>query len=248
MIDVGLADPDARVRQRYLDLIVNAESRSMLRQRSVAVRALRDGFDRRAATSRSRRRCCRRCTAVPTPALHHPHQRLRHAALSAHRAGAVPQAAGVGGVERVFELNRNFRNEGADATHNPEFTMLEAYQAYGRLRRHAGADPGADPARPRPRRTGGDRRRPTTWRLDRVDIGGDWPTSPSTTRSRAALGVELTADTSGDKLRRGLRGARTSRRPARDPGRSCWRYTSELVEGHTYEPTFYLDFPTESRR
>ncbi len=42
----------------------------------------------------------------------------------------------VGGIERVFEINRNFRNEGADSTHSPEFAMLEAYEAYGDYRRH----------------------------------------------------------------------------------------------------------------
>jgi lysyl-tRNA synthetase class 2 len=88
---VGLADPDARVRQRHLDLIVNAESRSMMRQRSVAVRALRDGFDRRGyvEVAGGARRCQR-------PPIHHPHQRLRHEPLFAHRAGAVPQAASRG--------------------------------------------------------------------------------------------------------------------------------------------------------
>ena len=52
----------------------------------------------------------------------------------------------VGGIERVFEINRNFRNEGVDSSHSPEFAMLEAYQAYTRLQRHGRADPGTDPA------------------------------------------------------------------------------------------------------
>ena len=59
----------------------------------------------------------------------------------------------VGGVERVFELGRDFRNEGVDATHNPEFTMLEAYEAYGDYTSMRDTGPGADPSRPPPRRT-----------------------------------------------------------------------------------------------
>ena len=57
----------------------------------------------------------------------------------------------VGGMGRIFEINRNFRNEGADATHNPEFTALEAYRGLRRLRLHARADARGDPAPPRPR-------------------------------------------------------------------------------------------------
>ena len=53
----------------------------------------------------------------------------------------------VGGIEKVYEIGRIFRNEGADATHNPEFTMLEAYEAYGDYNTIGDADPGADPGR-----------------------------------------------------------------------------------------------------
>jgi len=127
---VGLADPDARVRQRHLDLIVNAESRSMMRQRSVAVRALRDGFDRRGYVE------------VETPMLQAVHgganARPFITHINAYDTNLYLRIApelflkrlAVGGMSRIFELNRNFRNEGADATHNPEFTSLEAYEAW----------------------------------------------------------------------------------------------------------------------
>ncbi len=60
-----------------------------------------------------------------------PHQPARHRSVSAHRAGALSEARWcVGGFERVYEINRNFRNEGVSTRHNPEFTMLELYQAY----------------------------------------------------------------------------------------------------------------------
>ena len=217
---VGLADPDARVRQRHLDLIVNGESRSMMRQRSVAVRALRDGFDRRGYVE------------VETPMLQAVHgganarpfithiNAYDSEPLFAHRTGAVPQAAAVGGMSRIFELNRNFRNEGADATHNPEFTSLEAYQAWAdyndmrELTREliievATAVHGRAIAR-RPDDDGG-------W--TEVDISGDWPTVTVYDAASAATGVELTTSTSSDKLRRGVRGARHSRARTGHPGR-----------------------------
>ena len=63
-------------------------------------------------------------------AVRHPPQRARHGRVPAHRARAVPEAAVVGGFEKVFEIGRVFRNEGLGYRWNPEFTMLELYQAY----------------------------------------------------------------------------------------------------------------------
>ena len=80
----------------------------------------------------------------------------------------------VGGVERVFEIGRNFRNEGVDATHNPEFTMLEAYQAYGdyTTMRELARELILAAARGRARRAAG----PSTGhRRAECDIGGPWP-------------------------------------------------------------------------
>ena len=121
---------EARVRQRYVDLIVRPQAREMVRTRAdggtqparVAVPAQlsRGGNADVAAAARRRRR----------PAICDAQQRTRHRSLSADRAGAIPEACVVGGIERVFEINRNFRNEGMDSTHSPEFAMLEAYQAY----------------------------------------------------------------------------------------------------------------------
>ena len=108
----------------------------------------------------------------------------------------------VGGVEQVFELGRNFRNEGADATHNPEFTMLEAYQAYGDYDHDARADPRADPAGGARRRSAAPIVRPTG-RRRRVSTS-------------AASGRSITVN---DAISRGARRARsTADTPA---GASC---------------------------
>jgi lysyl-tRNA synthetase class 2 len=109
----------------------------------------------------------------------------------------------VAGVERVFELNRNFRNEGIDATHNPEFTMLEAYQAYadyGTMRQlmrelvqyAAEAAYGAQVVR-RPGPDG---------KVVEHDISGDWPVIPVHEAVSAALGEQIDAGTPVEVLRR----------------------------------------------
>src|SRR5439155_1420779 len=121
---------EALVRQRHLDLIVNPAAREMLRVRSAAVHAVRTALIERGFLE------------VETPILQRVHgganARPFHTHINAYNLPLYLRIApelylkrlAVGGVENVFELGRDFRNEGADATHNPEFTMLEAYQAY----------------------------------------------------------------------------------------------------------------------
>src|SRR5262249_54260083 len=126
-----LTDPEQRVRLRYVDLIVNDEARRMARLRGDTLRAIREDLT------------ARDFVEAETPMLQPIHGGAAADPLSAHiTAYALDlhmriaiqlhlKRLGVGGIEKVFELGRNFRNEGADATHNPEFTMLEAYEAYG---------------------------------------------------------------------------------------------------------------------
>ena len=127
----GLADPEARVRQRYLDLIMNADARRRLAARSAVLRAVRTTLDGRGFLE------------VETPMLQTVHgganARPFRTHINAYDLDLYLRIAPelylkrlmVGGLDKVFEIGRNFRNEGADATHNPEFTMLEAYEAYG---------------------------------------------------------------------------------------------------------------------
>jgi lysyl-tRNA synthetase class 2 len=126
----GLADTEIRYRQRYLDLIMNEESRRVFAIRNRLIRMLRDFFRDRDFVE------------VETPMLH-PIQGGATARpfTTHHNALDMPlflriapelylKRLVVGGYERVFEINRNFRNEGLSTRHNPEFTMLEFYQAY----------------------------------------------------------------------------------------------------------------------
>ena len=127
----GLTDPETRVRRRYLDLIVNPEARFMLKARSEVVRSLRDSLYRRGFTEVE----TPMLQVVPGGAAARPF--VTH--INAYELDLYLRIAPelylkrllVGGSEKIFELNRNFRNEGADATHNPEFTMLELYETYG---------------------------------------------------------------------------------------------------------------------
>ncbi|HEY0699829.1 MAG TPA: bifunctional lysylphosphatidylglycerol synthetase/lysine--tRNA ligase LysX, partial [Micromonospora sp.] len=126
----GLADPEAKVRQRYLDLAVDPAARELLRARSVAVQGLRGGL------------LARDFLEVETPVLQRVHGGANARPFTTHinaydlrlHLRIAPELylkrLAVGGVERVFEIGRAFRNEGVDFSHNPEFTVLEAYQAY----------------------------------------------------------------------------------------------------------------------
>lgn len=127
----GLHDVETRYRQRYADLIANEETVQVFRKRSKIVRAMREFLD------------SREFIEVETPMM----QPIAGGAaarpfITHHNALDMPlylrvapelylKRLLVGGLERVYEINRNFRNEGISTRHNPEFTMMELYQAYG---------------------------------------------------------------------------------------------------------------------
>nr|WP_184676285.1 bifunctional lysylphosphatidylglycerol synthetase/lysine--tRNA ligase LysX [Saccharothrix violaceirubra] len=237
----GFADPEARVRKRYLDLVVNRDSARMLRLRSDVVRAIRDFLHDREYLE------------VETPMLQAVHgganARPFVTHINAYDTRMFLRIAPelylkrlcVAGVDRVFELNRNFRNEGADATHNPEFTMLEAYQAYADYRvmldlmrelvQHA-----AVAAHGRQVAVRGDG--------VEVDISGDWPVVPVYSAVSGALGVEVTPDTPVDRLRALLADRGVAADEDADHGALVQEAYDALVEPATVGPTFYTDFPT----
>jgi lysyl-tRNA synthetase class 2 len=126
----GIADTEMRYRRRYVDLIMNEDSRRVFEMRSRIVRYLRAFLDARGFLE------------VETPMLHpipggaaaRPFK-THHNALDVNMYLRIApelylKRLTVGGFERVYEINRNFRNEGVSTKHNPEFTMLELYQAY----------------------------------------------------------------------------------------------------------------------
>ena len=126
----GLEDTELRYRRRYLDLFVNPEVRDVFVKRAAVLRAIRRFFDERGYLE------------VETPMLHtiaggaaarpfKTHHNALDMPLSLRIAPELfLKRLVVGGMDRVYEINRNFRNEGVSTQHNPEFTMLEFYQAY----------------------------------------------------------------------------------------------------------------------
>lgn len=126
----GLTDTEQRYRQRYLDLIVNTQSREVLRKRFEMTREIRRFFEKRGFLE------------VETPMMQsiaggaaaRPFETFHNALGIKLYLRIAPELylkrLLVGGFEKIFELNRNFRNEGISRKHNPEFTMLEAYWAY----------------------------------------------------------------------------------------------------------------------
>ncbi|WP_204765016.1 bifunctional lysylphosphatidylglycerol synthetase/lysine--tRNA ligase LysX [Lentzea nigeriaca] len=236
----GFTDPEARVRQRYLDLVVNQDSAALLKLRSDVIRSVREFLHSHSYLE------------VETPMLQAVHGGANARPFVTHINAydmrmylrIAPELylkrLCVAGVDRVFELNRNFRNEGADATHNPEFTMLEAYQSYADYRvmldlvrtliQHAAREAfGAEVAQ-RPDGT--------------FDLSGEWPVIPVYTAVSSALDAVVTPDTSVSELR-SLLGARDVEvNEDWDHGQLVQEAYDSFVEPVTVGPTFYIDFPT----
>ena len=126
----GLADVEQRYRMRYVDLVMNPEAREVFVRRSRIVAEIRRWLD------------ARRFLEVETPMMHYiPGGATARPFVTHHNALDIDlylrvapelylERLVVGGLERVYEINRNFRNEGVSTRHNPEFTMLELYEAY----------------------------------------------------------------------------------------------------------------------
>jgi len=238
----GLSDPQSRVRMRYVDLIVNPEARRLAELRASVTRAIREELHREGfieAETPMLQTLYGGANARPfvTHINAYDMQLYLRIALELYLKRLM-----VGGLEKVYEIGRNFRNEGVDATHNPEFTMLEAYQAYGdyssigALTRNliisaAQAGLGSTIVR---RPDGSEH-----------DIGGEWPSVSVHDAVSAALGEKITPDTGEDQLRGLARQAGVAVEPSWNAGQVLLELYEHLVEARTVLPTFYRDFPVE---
>ncbi|GAB3089503.1 bifunctional lysylphosphatidylglycerol synthetase/lysine--tRNA ligase LysX [Nocardioides zeae] len=240
----GLTDPEARVRQRYVDLVVRPDARTAAYQRATVVRSVRDSLHARGFTE------------VETPVLQTVHGGANARPFTTHinaydldlslriATELHLKRLVVGGMEQVFEIGRQFRNEGADATHNPEFTSLEVYQAYAdhdamrrltqELVREAAVAVHGEPVL---------RARDAAGRVVEHDVAGDWPVVPICTAVSQALGEEVDVDTPVEVL------LRHAERHGLDPdGPRVWGVLVEelygkLCERVTTAPVFYTEFP-----
>jgi lysyl-tRNA synthetase class 2 len=239
----GLTDPEARVRQRYVDLIINPAARQMAEMRAAVTRSLREELHARGFLE------------AETPVL-----QVLHGGANARpfitRSNAYDielylrialelylKRLVVGGFEKVYEIGRIFRNEGADATHNPEFTMLEAYEAYGNYDTIGTLTRELAQAAALAALGGTIVRRPDG---SEHDIGGEWPSVTVHDAVSAALGEEVTPDTGGEELRRLADKAGIHLEPGWNRGQVLLELYEHLVEARTVKPTFYRDFPVET--
>ena len=126
----GLSDVETRYRQRYVDLIVTPESRHTFRTRSQIVSLIRRGLEGNDFMEVETPMLQTQAGGAAARPFSTHHNALNMELFLRIAPELYLKRLLVGGFERVFEINRNFRNEGLDATHNPEFTMVEFYQAY----------------------------------------------------------------------------------------------------------------------
>ncbi|VEG55785.1 lysyl-tRNA synthetase [Mycolicibacterium aurum] len=241
----GLTDQEARVRARYVDLAVNTDARELIKARSGVLHAIRETLFAKGFLE------------VETPILQQIHGGanarpfLTH--INAYDLDLYLRIAPelylkrlcVGGVERVFELGRAFRNEGVDFSHNPEFTLLEAYQAHAdynvwidgcrELIQNAALAANGAHVFLRPREDGV---------LEPVDISGQWTVKTVHGAVSEALGEHIDVETDLLTLRRLCDKAGIAYLTHWDAGAVVLEMYEHLVEDRTQAPTFYKDFPT----
>ena len=237
----GLTDAESRVRQRYVDLIVNPQAREMVELRSAVLRALRESLYARGFVE------------AETPILQPVHGGANARPFTTHlnvwdrdvylriALELYLKRLVVGGIEKVFEISKNFRNEGIDATHSPEFTMLEAYEAYGNYDTIAALTRELIQYAAREALGSTVLRRPD----GEYDIGGTWSSKTVHGAISEALGAEITPGTPLDHLRKLCEDADVPVDPGWNAGQVVLEMYERLVEARTVEPTFYRDFPVE---
>jgi len=234
---------ETRVRQRYVDLIVRPQARDMVRTRAGVVRSLRESLQ------------AQDFLEVETPML-----QLQHGGAAARPFVTYCNALDtdlylriapelflkrclVGGIERVFEINRNFRNEGVDSSHSPEFAMLEAYQAYGDydtmallvrglVQNAARSVAGSDVVR---HADGSE-----------FDLSGNWREVSLFGVLSDAVGEEITAETSMAALVAQAGKHDLAVDPKWGPGKLAEELFEALVVPGLVAPTFVRDYPEET--
>ncbi|HEX5541516.1 MAG TPA: lysine--tRNA ligase [Micromonospora sp.] len=234
---------EARVRQRYVDLIMRPQARQTVRARATTMRSLRDSLHARGFLE------------VETPMLQLLHGGAAARPFVTHSNALdadlylriAPELflkrCAVGGIERVFEINRNFRNEGIDSSHSPEFAMLEVYEAYADydtmatltrelVQESAQAVFGSHVA--------------THTDGSEFDLGGQWTTVTLYGSLSEALGEEVTVDTDMATLCGYAEKVGLAVDPKWGPGKLAEELFEELVVPGLVQPTFVRDYPEET--
>jgi lysyl-tRNA synthetase class 2 len=233
---------ETRVRSRYLDLIVREQARFTVRARAKVNASLRSTFD------------AHDYLEVETPMLQTMHGGASARPFVTHSNAfdtelflrIAPELflkrAVVGGLERVYEINRNFRNEGADSTHSPEFAMLEAYQAYGDYNQMA--DLTQELVQNAAMAVSGSHT--VTWADGtEYDLGGQWDRISMYDSLNAASGLSVTPQTPVAQL---LEHAATLDLEVQHPthGKLVEELWEHYVKADLVRPTFVMDFPVDT--
>ena len=237
----GLKDPDLRYRQRYVDMIVNPEVRETFRNRSRIIAAVREFLDNRGFLE------------VDTPVLHTLEIgaaartfKTHHNALDLDMFLRIEtelylKRLIVGGFDKVYEVGRLFRNEGMDATHNPEFTTVETYQAYADY--NDVMDMVEEMYAFVASKVCGEAS--CNWEGHRIDLNGPWPRLPMAKAVKDACGVDY-SDWKTDKDARatlnalGIQAETGARR-----GECLATLFDAYVEAALIQPTFIIDYPVD---
>ncbi|MEE1619117.1 lysine--tRNA ligase [Brachybacterium sp. J153] len=235
---------ESRVRRRYVDLIVRQQARDTVRQRAEVMHSLRSSFRERDFVEVE----TPMLQVVPSGAAARPfvtHMNAFDLDLFLRIAPELfLKRAAVGGLERVFEINRNFRNEGADSTHSPEFAMLEAYQAYGDY------DSIGDLTRSLVQEAAEQATGSQIVTLadgSEYDFSGEWRQITVYGSLSESLGQEITPETSVEELRAIARSLDLDLdHPRFGHGKLVEELFEHRVGDHLYEPTFVRDFPVET--
>ena len=237
----GLKDPELRQRMRYLDLLANPETRDVFRTRAAIVRALRDYFDGEGfleVETPILQPIYGGAAAEPFVTYHnYLHQKLYlRVSFELYLKRLL-----VGGYERVYEIGRDFRNEGISHKHNPEFTQLEFYEAYtdyhGVMRRTEEMMVFVAE-----RVLGGLQ---FQWQEHTIDLTPPWPRIPLRQAILEYSGIDYEAYPDADSLRavmreRGIEAASDASR-----GKLIDKLLSHFVEPNLIQPTFLIDYPLD---
>ena len=244
--EVSLSE-DNRARRRELDLLIRPAARDMVRTRAAVVRSLRENFHRRDYLE------------LETPMLQVVHGGAAARPFITHMNAfdmdlylriateIYLKRAVVGGVDRVFEINRNFRNEGADSSHSPEFTALEAYEAYSDY------DGMAELTRDLVQRAARDAfglpeggEVVTLADGTEYDLSGQWDKVDLYTSVSEALGEEITVDTPRERLAAIAGKLDLEVDDYAVAGKIVEDVFEELVGNKLWAPTFVYDFPEDT--
>lgn len=237
---------EQRTRKPYLGMIVDSKARDMVRNRAKVVSSLRRNFDERGYLE------------AETPMLQTNHggatARPFETHMNAFDINLFMRIAPelflkrllVGGIDKVFEINRDFRNEGADGTHAPEFTMVEAYEAYGTY------DTMAELTRALVQQAALDAFGTTELTLadgTPYNVGGEWTSITMYGSLSEKLGEEITPETSVDYLASLADKLGVERDEVENHGKlveHLWEHFYTEDPHTLWEPTFVRDFPVET--